>query len=104
VFISGQVPLDRDGKLVGAGDFRAQATQVFTNLQVALAAVEATWADVVKLTIYLVDVADLPEFRTVRDRYVSREAPPASSLVEVRRLFREDVLVEVEAVAAIRGQ
>lgn len=104
VFISGQVPLDRAGRLVGAGDFRRQAEQVFTNLQLALTEAGATFTDVVKLTIYTVDLGHLDVLREVRDRYVNAAAPPASSLVEVRGLFRPDVLLEVEAVAAVRGR
>lgn len=102
IFISGQVPLDSTGALVGAGNFSAQAHQVFRNLETALRASSATFTDVVKLTFYVVDVAQLPALRTVRDAYVNPAAPPASTLVEVRRLFRDDVLLEVEAIAAVR--
>lgn len=104
VFISGQVPLDRAGQLVGAGDFRRQAEQVFANLQLALAEVGATFADLVKITIYTVDLSHLDVLREVRDRHVNTAAPPASSLVEVRGLFRPDVLLEVEAVASVPGR
>ena len=103
VYISGQVPLDRAGNVVGAGDFRAQAEQVFTNLGNALAAVGATFADVVKLNYYVRNVSHLADLRAVRDRHVNATAPPASTLVEVPHLFREDVLLEVEAVAVIRS-
>ena len=101
VFLSGQVPLDSDGNLAGPGDFRRQAEQVFANLERAPAAVGATFADVVKLNDYVLDVSHLADLRAVRDRHVNVAAPPASTLVEVRRLFREDVLLEVEAVAAV---
>ena len=102
VFISGQVPLDSAGQLVGAGDFKAQATAVFENLRRALAAVGATFTDVVKVNYYMVDASQIATLREVRDRYVNRASPPASTLVEVRRLFREDVMLEVEAVAVVR--
>jgi enamine deaminase RidA (YjgF/YER057c/UK114 family) len=49
----------------------------------------------------VLDVANIAALREVRDQYVNRTAPPASTLVEVRRLFRDDVLLEVEAVAAV---
>jgi 2-iminobutanoate/2-iminopropanoate deaminase len=104
VFISGQVPLDKDGNLVGAGNFRRQAEQVFVNLDRALAAVGATFADVVKINYYIRDVSHLAELRAVRDQHVSTTAPPASTLVEVSHLFREDVLLEIEAVAAVGGR
>jgi enamine deaminase RidA (YjgF/YER057c/UK114 family) len=102
VYISGQLALDKNGKLIGAEDFRRQAEQVFTNLHLALTEVGATFADVVKLNFYVLDVSHVPELREVRDRHVNTAKPPASTLVEVRRLFRDDVLLEVEAVAAVR--
>ena len=101
IYLSGQVPLDSTGALVGAGDFRAQAEQVFRNLETGLAAAGAGFEDVVKLTIFLLDARQLPALREVRDRHVRTDAPPASSLVVVRGLFRPDVLLEIEAVAAV---
>ena len=101
VYISGQVALDPAGELVGPGDIRAQARQVFENLRAALAAVGAGFDQVVKLNYYLVDATQLPVVREVRDQYLSPERLPASTAVEVRRLFREDILIEVEAVAAL---
>ncbi|MEP7000009.1 MAG: RidA family protein, partial [bacterium] len=102
LFIAGQVPIDSAGTLVGAGDFRRQAVQVFENLRRALAAGGATFDDVVKLNFYVLDVSQVSVLRDVRDHYVNTSAPPASTLVEVRRLFRDDVSLEVEAVAAVR--
>lgn len=102
IFIAGQVALDKSGALVGAGDFKAQAQQVFDNLRLALADAGGTFADVVKLNYYVLDVGQAPTLREVRDRFVNTAAPPASTLVEVRRLFRDDVLLEVEAVAVVR--
>jgi reactive intermediate/imine deaminase len=99
VYISGQVPLDRDGALVGAGEIEAQTRQVFENLSAALAAAGASWSHVVKLGYFLVDVGHLPTVRAIRDEYVDSARPPASTLVEVSRLFRDDVLIEVEATA-----
>ena len=101
VYIAGQVALDRTGALVGADDIRAQTRQVFDNLRAALQAVGAGFEQVVKLTYYLVDATQLPIVREVRDQYVNTRQPPASTAVEVRRLFREDALIEVEAVAVI---
>ncbi|TMK78627.1 MAG: RidA family protein [Actinobacteria bacterium] len=99
IFVSGQVPLDREGQLVGAGDFEAQARQVFDNLTKALAAADASWADVVKLSYFLTDVNEIGSVRAIRDEYVNTESPPASTLVEVSSLFRDDVLIEIDAVA-----
>ena len=101
IFLSGQVPLDSTGALRGGADFRAQATQVFENLRAGLAAAGARFEHVVKLSFYVLDVAHLPVLREVRDQYVNAAAPPASTLVQVSRLYRDDVLLEVEAIAAI---
>jgi enamine deaminase RidA (YjgF/YER057c/UK114 family) len=102
LFLSGQVPLDSAGTLRGGSDFRAQARQVFENLRSGLAAAGADFGDVIKLNFYVLDVRNLPALREVRDQYVDLASPPASTLVEVRRLFRDDVLLEVEAVAVAR--
>ena len=99
IYVSGQVPLDPDGHLVGHGDLEAQTRKVFENLQAALDVAGATWADVVKLNYYLVDVSNLETVRAVRNEYVDTSHPPASTLVEVSRLFRDDVLIEIDAVA-----
>lgn len=99
VFVSGQVPLDAEGELVGPGDLEAQTRQVFENLGTALAAAGASWQSVVKLNYFLRDVSQIAVVRAVRDEYLDGERPPASTLVEVSGLFRDDVLVEVDAIA-----
>ncbi len=99
VFIAGQIALDQSGKLVGQHDFRVQTQQVFENLKAALAAVGTDFTSVVKLNIYVVDISQLPILREVRNRYINTHNPPASTLVEVRKLASEDFLIEVEAVA-----
>jgi enamine deaminase RidA (YjgF/YER057c/UK114 family) len=104
VYIAGQVSSDASGALVGAGNFEAQVEQVFKNVKLALEAAGATMADIVKLNSYLVaEVSqdDLPKMRAIRDRYLNREKPPASTLVVVSRLARPGWLIEIEAVAAI---
>jgi reactive intermediate/imine deaminase len=99
IYVSGQVPLDADGQLVGEGDFAAQTRQVFENLSRALEAAGASWSDVVKLDYFLSDVGEITSVRAIRDDYVDTERPPASTLVEVGGLFRPDVLIEIQAVA-----
>jgi enamine deaminase RidA (YjgF/YER057c/UK114 family) len=101
VYLAGQVAIDRSGAVVGPGDIGAQARQVFDNVQAALQAVGAGFEQVVKLTLYLVDISQLPVVREVRDQYVNTQQPPASTAVEVRRLVSDDLLIEVEAVAVI---
>jgi reactive intermediate/imine deaminase len=101
IYIAGQVSLDRAGKLVGEGDMRAQAQQTFENLQAALEASGARFENVVKLNYYILDASQLPAVREVRDEFINTANPPASTAVEVKRLFREGFLIEVEAVAAV---
>src|SRR5258708_1824624 len=99
IYIAGQVSLDRAGKLVGDGDMRVQAQQTFENLKAALEASGAKFENVVKLNYYLLDVAQLPAVREVRDKFVDAANPPASTAVEVKRPFREGLLIEIEAGA-----
>ncbi|HWA16735.1 MAG TPA: RidA family protein [Gemmatimonadales bacterium] len=101
LFLSGQVPMDSTGKIVGTGDARAQARQVFENLRIALASRGASFAHVAKLTVFLKDIRDLAAFREVRDRYIDPKSPPASSLVQVTALVNPDFLMEVELVAVV---
>jgi 2-iminobutanoate/2-iminopropanoate deaminase len=103
ILISGQVAFDKDGNVVGKGDVRAQTTQVFENLKVALDAVGATFNDVVKLNSFLVDMpVNLAAYRDVRTAYlVKNEHPPTSTTVGVSALVHPDLLVEVEAVVIL---
>ena len=100
VYISGQVALDRDGKLAG-GDIRSQTRQVFENMRAALAAAGGTLGDVVKLNTYLLDITEMPAVREVRTEYFDPGRPPAATAVEVSRLEPDGVLIEIEAVAVL---
>jgi len=100
VYVAGQLGVKPDGKI--AGDFRAQAVQAFDNLKAALAAVGATFNDVVKVNNYLVDIAaNIPVYREVRDKYVDTTKPPASTTIGVPALARADALFEVEAIVML---
>ena len=101
VFISGQVALDKSGNVVGKDDFEAQIQQVFENLKAAVEAAGGNLNDVVKLNSYFLDFAHLPEFREVRDKYINIKNPPASTAIQVPRLFRPEFLIEIEAVAVV---
>jgi enamine deaminase RidA (YjgF/YER057c/UK114 family) len=103
VFIAGQTALDRESNLVGGEDIEAQADQAFRNLGYALAAAGCTARDLVKLTVFVRDMSGLPLYRKARDRFFGTVDPPAApaiTLVEVSKLFRDDLLIEIEAVAA----
>jgi enamine deaminase RidA (YjgF/YER057c/UK114 family) len=104
VFVAGQVALERSGNLVGTDDFRAQVQQVFENLKAAIEAAGGTFDDVIKLNSYFLDLSRLPEFREVRDKYVNVNNPPASTAVQVARLFRPEFLVEIEAIAVVENK
>ncbi len=102
IYLSGQLGMTADGKFAGStGDFRAQAVQCFENIKAALAAVGATFEHVVKLNNYLVDMAHLPIYFEVRDRYVDTKAPPASTTVQISKLARDGALYEIEAIAVV---
>jgi len=101
VHLSGQVAWDAEGNLVGAGDPAAQAAKVADNIGTALKAAGATWDDVVKETIYVVDYR--PELVPAIFQALRRGAVPASTLVPVPALFRPGYLIEVEVIAAIEG-
>jgi enamine deaminase RidA (YjgF/YER057c/UK114 family) len=101
VFIAGQVAFDPTGNLIGEGDFRVQARQVFENLKAAVEAAGGRFGDIIKLNVYVVDVAQLPQFREVRDMFIDVKNPPASTAVQVVSLFRPELLIEVEALAVI---
>jgi reactive intermediate/imine deaminase len=102
VFISGQVALDKSGKVIGNDDFRTQVQQVFENLKAAVEAAGGDFSDVIKLNSYLLDFSHLQEFREVRDQCINLKNPPASTVVQVSRLFRPEFLIEIEAVAVVR--
>ena len=101
VAVSGQVALDDRGAVVGPGDPAAQARQVFENLRRCLAAAGAGFGDVIKLTYFVTDVADLPAIRTVRDELLGTDRLPASTAVQVVALVSPELLLEVEALALV---
>jgi enamine deaminase RidA (YjgF/YER057c/UK114 family) len=104
IFIAGQTALDRDGALVGEGDFAAQADQVFRNLSAALQSVGCTASNLAKLTVFVRDMDHLSTYREARNRFFATVTPPAApaiTLVEVSKLYGRDFLIEIEAIAAI---
>ncbi|MCJ7933177.1 MAG: RidA family protein [Chryseobacterium sp.] len=103
ILLSGQVPLNPEGNLVGH-NVEEQTQQVFKNMEHILKEYGGTAKDIIKLGIFITDIAKTPDFRKVRDTYINLQNPPVSSLVEVSRLFRKDVLIEVEATAVIKNK
>jgi reactive intermediate/imine deaminase len=102
VFVSGCVASDENGKTVGGNDIIAQTRQVHENIKRCLAAAGATFADVCKVTVFLRNVADREKVNTVRKEYFGAHRP-ASTLIEISRLVRDDLLIEIEATAVVAG-
>jgi reactive intermediate/imine deaminase len=100
LFVSGCVPTDANGDVVGGDDVAAQARQTFENIGRILAAAGASFADVARVTVYLTDVDDRPLINPVRQEFFG-ETRPASTLIEVSRLAIPGIKIEVEAVARI---
>src|SRR5437868_9456600 len=103
IYVSGQIAFDKDGKVVGVGDMKAQAEQVFKNLEIALSAAGAKFSDVVKMNSYITDMSKVQAVRDVRARYFS-ESTPASTFVEVKGLVRPELLLEIEVIAVVAGR
>jgi enamine deaminase RidA (YjgF/YER057c/UK114 family) len=103
-FIAGQVAVDKDGKIVGPGDLTTQIKQVAHNLVAALAAVGAKPSDIVKMNTYIVQYkpSDYAAMREARAILFPSGEPPASTLIGVHSLAVDGLLVEIEAVAAIK--
>lgn len=98
LFISGQVPWDLQGNIVGRGDIVAQTDQALQNLQSVLEAGGASLGDVVKLTIYVTSFEGYEKIAQIRAKYFKGKYP-ASTMVEVNRLIDKDMLIEIEAIA-----
>lgn len=105
LFIAGQLAADREGNIIGVDDFDAQCTQVFRNIETALASAGTGWKNVVQFTTYLVHSQDIPKFMAFRKREFPKMFPdgkyPPNTLLMVDRLVQEPFLVEVQPIAAI---
>ncbi len=103
VFISGQVSWDEHGKVVHAGDLRKQTEQTFENIKRALDAAGAGFDNLIKLTIFVKDL-DETKWRTISDvrkGFLSKERPPASTMIGVPALVLEELLIEIEGIAVV---
>jgi 2-iminobutanoate/2-iminopropanoate deaminase len=101
LMISGQVALDNKGDLVGKDDFSKQTEQVFQNIKSIVESAGGNMDNVIKLGYFVMDVSQIQTLRSIRDKFVNVKNPPASTLVQVSKLFRNDILIEVEATAII---
>jgi 2-iminobutanoate/2-iminopropanoate deaminase len=98
LFVSGQAAIDEHGRVVGVGDFDAQAEQAFRNLDQVLGAGGSSLRDVVKVTIFLTDMSNFEKIVELRRRWFS-EPYPADSIIQVAALALPELEIEIEAVA-----
>ena len=101
LYISGQIGKDQQGNIVGAGNLETQTEQTFENLLAVLKSMGGTFTHVTKLNIYTTRLDQIASIRKVRDRYFSPDRLPATTLVGVAGLADKDLLIEIEAVAAL---
>jgi 2-iminobutanoate/2-iminopropanoate deaminase len=102
LFVSGLTAHDADGKLIGGADAAGQTRQILTNLGKVLAAANATFADVLKVTVFLTDINDRASINPIRQEFFG-SSRPASTLIEVSRLALPEMKVEIEAVVGLQG-
>ena len=103
VFVSGQAAIDDQGKVVGAGNFDAQAEKAFDNLRRVLEAGGSSMKKIVKVNIYLTDMANFPKIVALRAGHFSKPYP-ADTIVEVRGLALKELMIEIEAMALVDGE
>ncbi len=101
VIISGQIALDNNGNLIGKDNLAEQTNQVFTNIKNIIAESGGTMDDLIKIGIYMTDISQVQTIRDVRDKFINQQKPPTSTLVEVSKLVRDELLIEIEATAII---
>jgi 2-iminobutanoate/2-iminopropanoate deaminase len=100
IFVSGQLARDKEGRIVGAGDMRAQLRQTLENVKAALEAAGASLSDLVRTNTYVTDIDEYFKHTDVRMEYYNH-AMPTSTTVEVRRLAQPELMVEIDAIAAV---
>jgi reactive intermediate/imine deaminase len=100
LFLSGQASIGTDGSIVGAGDFDAQLAQTFANIERVLAAGCSDLSKVVKVTIYLTDMANFPKIVEARQRWFTPPYP-ADTTVEVKGLALPELMVEIDVIASL---
>lgn len=99
--MAGQIALDKNGALIGKDDLAKQTEQCFINIKHIVEDAGGTMINIVKLNYYIKDVKQVQQIRNIRDKYINTKTPPVSTLVEVCKLFRDDILIEIEATAVI---
>lgn len=101
ITLSGQVSVDNEGNTIGPGDLGRQTEEIFQTIKRIVEHENGTMADVVKLNYYVTDMSQIVTIRQIRDKYINLQNPPASTAVQVSRLFKEDIVIEIEATAIV---
>ncbi|MGI9657577.1 MAG: RidA family protein [Gaiellaceae bacterium] len=100
IILSGQAAIDREGNVVGAGDFDAQAEQVFDNLEFVLGVAGSSFRNIINVNIFVTDMSKFPKVMELREKYF--EAPyPADTIVEVNALALPELMIEIQAIAVV---
>lgn len=100
IFASGQGAITSEGEVVGAGDFEAQTRQALENLRAVLEASGASLEDILKVTVYVTDIANLRDYGRIKAEFI-QGPQPASTAVEVSALALPEMMIEIEAIAAV---
>lgn len=101
IILSGQIPLNKQGELVGK-DVKTQTIQIFENIRDILETCGASIDNIIKLGIFTSDISQIALYREARDQFINSNNPPTSTLVEVKGLFRSDVIIEIEVTALVK--
>jgi reactive intermediate/imine deaminase len=103
IYVSGQAAFSLEGEVVGVGDFDAQATQTFTNLQAVLLAGGSDLSKIIKVTIFLKDMSNFDKIVALREKYFTSPYP-ADTIVEITNLALPELELEIEAMAFVEGE
>ncbi len=103
IYLSGQAAIDQQGDLIGVGDFDAQAEQTFANIRNVLEAAGSSMDKIVKVTIYMTDMSYFPNIVELRRKWFCPPYP-ADTIVEVKALALPELMIEIEAVALVKGK
>ena len=103
IYVSGQAAFSLEGEVVGVGDFDAQATQTFTNLQAVLLAGGSDLSKIIKVTIFLKDMSNFDKIVALREKYFTSPYP-ADTIVEITNLAMPELELEIEAMAFVEGE
>lgn len=102
IYISGQVPVDSNGEIVGINNLEQQTEQVFKNIKKQLEIAGGSMEDLINIECFFTDISKIASFRVARDKFINLKQPPASTAVEVNRLIHENFMIEINAIAVIK--